>query len=65
MFHVKPTNLDFVVDVRNSSNDARTNMIYRAYEDGKRLRVDSMGVTKAYLGDVLDCKHLAIDRKYL
>lgn len=65
MFQVKPTNLDFVIDVRSASNDARSRMIYRAYEDGKRLRIDSMGIAAAYRGDVIDSKYVAIDHKYL
>lgn len=65
MFTFKPTNHNFVVDVKLASNDARANMIYQAYEAGKKLRLDSTGIVIAFYSGVVDSKFVAIDRKYL
>ena len=54
MFTFKPTNHNFVVDVKLASNDARANMIYQAYEAGKKLRLDSTGIVLAIYSGVVD-----------
>ncbi len=65
MFTFKPTNHSFIVDVKLASNDARSNMIYQAYEAGKKLRLDSTGISMAFHSGVVDSKYVAIDHKYL
>ena len=60
-FTFKPKNWDCCVDAVVNNNDPRSTLIYDAYERGKRLRLDSPGMSIARDRDVVPINYIAID----